>query len=97
LLREGAQEELRQLYEEAYADEPFVHLLPEGEWPQTKAVCGSNHCQVGVSVDPLSGWVVASAAIDNLVKGASGQAVQCFNLVAGFEETAGLQGLALFP
>ena len=96
-LREGAMEGLRERYEESYADEPFVHLLPEGEWPQTKAVCGTNHCQVGLSVDPRSGWMVASAAIDNLVKGASGQAVQCFNLVAGFAETAGLEGLALFP
>lgn len=96
-LRAGEAEGLRERYEEAYAAEPFVHLLPGGEWPQTKAVCGTNHCQVGVAADPVSGWAVASAAIDNLVKGASGQAVQCFNLLAGFEETAGLEGLALFP
>ncbi len=97
LLRAGAREQLRERYEEAYADEPFVRLLPEGQWPQTKTVSGSNYCQVGVTVDERSGWMVAAAAIDNLVKGASGQAVQCFNLVMGFEETAGLEGLALFP
>ena len=97
LLRAGAREKLRDRYEEAYAGEPFVRLLPEGEWPQTKAVSGSNYCQVGVTVDERSGWMVAAAAIDNLVKGASGQAVQCFNLVMGFEETAGLESQALFP
>lgn len=97
LLKEDATEKVRGAYTEAYADEPFVHLLEEGEWPQTKAVSGTNHCQVGLAVDPRSGWLVAAAAIDNLVKGASGQAVQCFNLVAGLPETAGLEGLALFP
>jgi N-acetyl-gamma-glutamyl-phosphate reductase len=97
LLRAGAREQLWERYEETYANEPFVRLLPEGEWPQTKAVSGSNYCQVGVTVDERSGWMVAAAAIDNLVKGASGQAVQCFNLVMGLEETMGLEGLALFP
>jgi N-acetyl-gamma-glutamyl-phosphate reductase len=93
----GAGESLMEAYLEAYRDEAFVQVLPEGDWPQTKAVSGTNFCHLGLAWDPRSGWAVISTAIDNLVKGASGQAVQCFNLAMGYEEAAGLEGLALFP
>jgi N-acetyl-gamma-glutamyl-phosphate reductase len=75
----------------AYAGEPFVDLLPPGGgWPATRAVAASNRAQVAAAADPRSGRAVAAAAIDNLVKGAAGQAVQCANLALGLPETAGL-------
>jgi N-acetyl-gamma-glutamyl-phosphate reductase len=75
----------------AYADEPFVDLLPPGGgWPATRAVATTNRAQVAAVADPRTGRVVAAAAIDNLVKGAAGQAVQCANLALGLPETAGL-------
>ena len=77
-------------YAEAYADEPFVHLLPEGQWPQTKSVLGSNAVHITARYDERTGRVVALAALDNLTKGAAGQAVQCANLALGLPETAGL-------
>ncbi len=78
------------VYHEAYADEPFVRVLPEGEFPNISAVRASNYCDIGLHVDAATGRMIAISAIDNLVKGASGQAVQNMNLVLGFEETAAL-------
>lgn len=80
-----------------YDDEPFVRLCPEGEFPQVKYVRGSNYCDIGVRVDPRTGRVVVISAIDNLVKGASGQAIQNMNLMLGQEETLGLLAPPLFP
>jgi N-acetyl-gamma-glutamyl-phosphate reductase len=74
----------------AYGDEPFVHLLPEGAWPHTAAVSGSNSCHLAATVDLDSGRIVVVSAIDNLGKGAAGQAVQNANIVLGLDETAGL-------
>ena len=74
----------------AYADEPFVTLLPEGTWPHTAATAGSNSCQLQVAVDADAGRVVVTSAIDNLGKGAAGQALQNANLMLGLPETAGL-------
>jgi N-acetyl-gamma-glutamyl-phosphate reductase len=74
----------------AYADEPFVHLLAEGAWPSTAATLGSNSCHLQATVDVDSGRLIVVSAIDNLVKGAAGQAVQCANLMLGRPETAGL-------
>jgi N-acetyl-gamma-glutamyl-phosphate reductase len=74
----------------AYADEPFVHVLPDGAWPHTAATMGSNSCHLQATVDTDSGRVVVASAIDNLGKGAAGQAVQCANLMLGLPETAGL-------
>jgi N-acetyl-gamma-glutamyl-phosphate reductase len=74
----------------AYAAEPFVHLLPEGRWPHTKATAGTNAAHLQATVDTSSGRVIVCCAIDNLGKGAAGQAVQCANLVMGLPETAGL-------
>ena len=77
--------------------EPFVRVLPEGAMPATRHVRGSNHCLIGVFADRLAGRAIVISVIDNLVKGASGQAVQNMNLMAGFPETAGLEQEPLFP
>ena len=74
----------------AYADEPFIHVLPEGRWPATAATTGSNAVHLQAVADSHSGCAVVIAALDNLVKGAAGQAVQIANLMLGLPETAGL-------
>lgn len=89
--------ELVKLYEDFYAGEPFVRVLPQGSLPSTAFVRGSNFCDIAPLVDQRTGRVIVVSAIDNLVKGASGQAVQNMNIVCGFPETTGLDGLALFP
>jgi N-acetyl-gamma-glutamyl-phosphate reductase len=85
------------LYTEYYHGEPFVRVLPEGSFPSTAHVRGSNFCDIGVAVDRRTGRIIVVSAIDNLVKGASGQAVQNMNLVCGLPEALGLEGLGLFP
>jgi N-acetyl-gamma-glutamyl-phosphate reductase len=89
--------ELLKVYNDFYKGEPFVRVLPEGSFPSTAFVRGSNFCDIGVTVDSRSGRVIVVCAIDNLVKGASGQAVQNMNIMCGFPETMGLEGLPLFP
>ena len=80
-----------------YRDEPFVRVLDEGTWPSTAHTVGANTAQVGVAVDPRTGRVTASCAIDNLVKGAAGQALQAANIVCGLPEVAGLPLVAVYP
>jgi len=82
---------------EAYADEPFVSVLPEGELPATSHVRGSNRAHVNVAYDERTARVIALSAIDNLNKGSSGQAIQCLNLMRGWDETLGLTGAPVFP
>lgn len=82
--------ELAQIYMSAYRDEPFVRLYPHGAMPDLKGVQRTNFCDIGFKFDPATGRGVVVAAIDNLVKGAAGQAVQNMNLMFGFAETAGL-------
>lgn len=89
------QAELDALYAEAYADEPFVTVVSQP--PATKHVTGSNHVRVHVHHDPRTGRVLAIGVLDNLVKGAAGQAIQAFNVVHGLDETAGLDQLPLAP
>jgi N-acetyl-gamma-glutamyl-phosphate reductase len=89
--------DLVKLYKDFYKGEPFVRVLEEGSFPSTAFVRGSNFCDIGITMDSRSGRVVVVSAIDNLVKGASGQAVQNMNLMSGFPEAMGLEGLALFP
>ena len=89
--------DLRATYEDFYADEPFVAVLPEGQQPQTQNVVGSNMCQVQVEVDAAAGTMLATSAIDNLTKGTAGAAVQCMNLALGFPEDAGLPRLGVAP
>ena len=88
---------VRPAYERAYGDEAFVHLLPPGTVPHTRDVRGSNQARVSVHVDAASRRVVLISAIDNLGKGAAGQAVQCLNLSLGLDEGLGLQGAPLYP
>ncbi len=87
----------RDILRAAYLDEPFVHVLPENAWPHTAATIGSNSCQLQATVDVDSGRVVVASAIDNLGKGAAGQAVQCANLMLGLPETAGLTANGVAP
>ncbi len=90
-------EDLRQTLDTRYKGEPFVRVLPAGQAPATRHVRGSNHCLIGLFGDRVPGRAILLSVIDNLVKGASGQAVQNMNLMAGFPETAGLEQEPLFP
>ncbi|GAA2497907.1 N-acetyl-gamma-glutamyl-phosphate reductase [Actinocorallia cavernae] len=90
-------EAVRAAYEKAYADEPFVRLLPEGQWPATAAVHGSNAVQVQVAYDAAAGRIIAISAIDNLAKGTAGGAVQSMNLALGLAETTGLSTIGVAP
>ncbi|WP_418059249.1 N-acetyl-gamma-glutamyl-phosphate reductase [Pimelobacter simplex] len=90
-------EEAHAVYAKAYAEEPFVHVLPEGQWPQTQAVLGSNAVHLQVTIDAAAGRLVAVGAIDNLAKGTAGAAVQCMNLALGLDETTGLTTVGLAP
>ncbi|MEU5694424.1 N-acetyl-gamma-glutamyl-phosphate reductase [Actinosynnema sp. NPDC020468] len=92
-----ADTDVRAVYEKAYADEPFVHLLPEGHWPTTGAVLGSNAVQLQVTVDRDLNRLVVVAAVDNLAKGTAGAAVQCMNLALGLPETTGLSTVGVAP
>lgn len=87
----------RSTYEKAYADEPFVHLLPERQWPTTAAVLGANTVQLQVVVDPDAGRLIVVAAVDNLTKGTAGAAIQCANLALGLPETTGLPLVGVAP
>jgi N-acetyl-gamma-glutamyl-phosphate reductase len=89
--------EIRAAYEKAYAAEPFVHLLPEGQLPTTGSVIGSNAAQLAVAVDADAGVMVAICVIDNLVKGTAGAAVQSMNLALGWPETDGLSVVGVAP
>ena len=88
---------LRLAYEKAYGDEPFVHLLPAGRWPQTKSVLGSNALQLQVALDEDAQTVVVIAAVDNLTKGTAGAAIQSFNIAVGLPETTGLSTVGIAP
>jgi N-acetyl-gamma-glutamyl-phosphate reductase len=88
---------VRSVLAEAYAGEPFVHVLPEGAWPHTAATLGSNAAHLQATVDVDSGRIVVVSAIDNLGKGAAGQAVQCANLMLGLPESSGLSVYGVAP
>jgi N-acetyl-gamma-glutamyl-phosphate reductase len=90
-------EAVRAAWEETYADEPFVHLLPEGQWPSTAATVGANTAIMQVAVDGKAGRVVVVCAIDNLVKGTAGAALQSMNLALGLPETLGLNVIGVAP
>jgi N-acetyl-gamma-glutamyl-phosphate reductase len=93
----ASEDELRSALRAAYDPEPFVHVLTEGQWPHTSATLGSNACHLQVAVDADAGRAVVVAALDNLGKGAAGQAVQCANLALGLPETAGLSASGVAP
>jgi N-acetyl-gamma-glutamyl-phosphate reductase len=88
---------VRAVLADAYADEPFVHVLPEGAWPHTGATAGSNSAHLQAAVDVDSGRIIVVSAIDNLGKGAAGQAVQNANLMFDLPETAGLAVYGVAP
>ncbi len=90
-------EQAREAYREAYADEPFVYVLPDGQWPQTQAVLGSNAVHIQVVVDPAARRLIAVAALDNLTKGTAGGAIQCMNLALGLPEATGLSTVGVAP
>jgi N-acetyl-gamma-glutamyl-phosphate reductase len=89
--------DLQSIFETRYANEPFVDLLPEGSHPETRSVRGNNLCRLAVHRAPDSNTVIVLSVIDNLVKGAAGQAIQNMNLMFEFPETAGLEHMALLP
>jgi len=85
------------LYKNYYEGRPFVRIRPEGQWPATKEVWGSNYCDIGFAVDDRTGRVTIVSVIDNLVKGAAGQAIQNLNMMMGWDETLGLQFVPAYP
>ncbi|MDB4896890.1 MAG: putative N-acetyl-gamma-glutamyl-phosphate reductase [Firmicutes bacterium] len=97
LTAERSTDELLALFREFYAGEPFVRVRPAGDLPQTKQVSGSNYCDIGLQVDRRTGRVLVIAVIDNLVKGAAGQAIQNMNLLFGLPETTGLAAAPIYP
>ncbi|MGQ4332092.1 Asd/ArgC dimerization domain-containing protein, partial [Streptomyces hayashii] len=88
---------VRAVYAKAFADEPFVHLLPEGQWPATASVYGSNAVQVQVAYDEAAGRIIAVSAIDNLTKGTAGGALQSMNIALGLDESTGLSTIGVAP
>ena len=90
-------EEVKAIYDKYYADEKFVRVLGEGVCPETKWVEGSNYVDIGFKLDPRTNRIVMMGAIDNLVKGAAGQAVQNMNLLFGLPESEGLELVPMFP
>lgn len=90
-------DEVRQVYVDAFADEPFVRVLPEGQWPQSQHVVGSNAVQVQVTVDASVNRLIAVATLDNLTKGTAGGAIQSMNLALGLPETLGLSAIGVAP
>ncbi len=93
----GDATDLQALYESRYADEPFVDVLPAGQFPQTRTVKGANRCQISVCTPQDRDTVVVMTVIDNLVKGASGQAIQNMNIMMGLSESMGLGNVGLLP
>jgi N-acetyl-gamma-glutamyl-phosphate reductase len=97
LIKKMKTEELLNTFQDAYREEPFIRVYPKGKLPNTKDLRGSNFCDIGVIVSEPDDRAVIVTAIDNLVKGASGEAVQNMNIVLGYPETMGLDVLPLFP
>jgi N-acetyl-gamma-glutamyl-phosphate reductase len=85
------------IYQAFYRSSPWVRVLPSGTYPQTKWAHGTNLCYIGIEVDPRTGRIVVMSAIDNLMKGQAGQAVQCLNLMMGWDQTLGLPQLSFYP
>jgi N-acetyl-gamma-glutamyl-phosphate reductase len=90
-------DDLLTIYQAFYRTSPWVRILPSGIYPQTKWASGTNLCYIGLEVDPRTGRVIAMSAIDNLMKGQASQAIQCLNLMMGWDETFGLPQLSFYP
>ena len=93
----GSGDKVQQIFEHYYSDEPFVDVMPTGSHPETRSVKGANHCRIAVHYLPESNKYIILSVIDNLVKGAAGQAIQNMNLMLGFDETMGLEALGMMP
>lgn len=89
--------DIARFYSEMYSSEQFIRLLPEGSFPSTQYIRGSNFCDIAFTIDHRTGRIIVMSAIDNIVKGAAGQAVQNMNLMCGLDETAGLENAPFFP
>jgi len=90
-------DDLITIYNAFYRNSPWVKICNSGTYPQTKWACGSNSCYIGIEVDPRTGRVIVMSAIDNLIKGQAGQAIQCMNLMLGWDETLGLPKIGFYP
>ena len=90
-------DDLRTIYTAFYRNSSWVKICDSGVYPQTKWACGSNTCYIGIEVDPRTSRVIATSAIDNLIKGQAGQAIQCMNIMMGWDETVGLPKLGFYP
>lgn len=97
LKKEVTKAEIREIYETYYGKEPFIRILDDGVCPETKWVEGSNYVDIGFQIDPRTNRMILMGAIDNLVKGAAGQAVQNMNLLFGYKEQEGLELIPMFP
>ncbi|MFQ3574790.1 MAG: Asd/ArgC dimerization domain-containing protein, partial [Thermodesulfovibrionales bacterium] len=97
LTRDFEIDDIIDIYNDVYQNEPFVHVLEKGSYPDIKDVRGSNNCLIGLAVDNKTETLIVVSVIDNLVKGASGQAIQNLNIMFGFEERTSLQNIGLFP
>jgi N-acetyl-gamma-glutamyl-phosphate reductase len=90
-------DDLLTIYMAFYRNSPFVKVMERGTYPQTKWACGTNLAYIGLEVDPRTGRVIVMSAIDNLIKGQAGQAVQCLNIMMGWQEDLGLPTLSFYP
>lgn len=97
LVKKTKEEEIIKLYQNFYKNEPFVRVLKKGSFPETRNVRNSNYCDIGIKIDERTNRIVIISAIDNLVKGASGQAIQNMNIMYGFKETLGLESPGITP
>lgn len=97
LQKEMSTAQLNELYQELYKDAPFVRIYPEGHYPSIKHVMGSNYCDIGLHLDERTGRLTIVSVIDNLMKGAAGQAVQNANIMYGLDEKAGIDFIPLYP
>lgn len=97
LIEDVSTTQLLELYNETYNGKPFIRIRPENTFPSVKEVAGSNYCDIGIHVDPRTGRLTIISVIDNLMKGAAGQAVQNANIISGFNETSGLDFIPMYP
>lgn len=97
LKKEVSYDDVKKIYNEAYSDEYFVRLTKEGVFPETKWVKGSNFCDIGFKIDSRTNRIIVVGAIDNMIKGAAGQAVQNMNIMFGLDEKTGLDDISIFP
>lgn len=97
LSKDVKEDEIRDIFNEYYMEKPFVKLLAKGIWPHTKWVVGSNNCLLNFELDKRNNRIIVTSVIDNLIKGASGQAVQNMNIMLGIEETTALDACAIYP